>query len=285
MQHASVSARENAPYTPSAGEFGRGVARAFAGSLIFALPMLMTMEMWWLGFHADPARIALLLAATFPLLVALSRVVGFRQTVSIWDDVADALVAVFVAAVAALLVLSILGLLTAEMSARELIGKVVVQVVPGSIGALLARSQFGSGDEDLKAEKRDPTYPEELFLMAVGALFLSFNLAPTEEMVLIAYLMSPWQEIGLVLLSLFLMHLFVYAANFRGGSPAGEGREQLGLFARFTVVGYVLVVAISLGMLWIFGRLEGLAAEEVLSAGVVLAFPGSIGAAAARLIL
>ena len=34
---------------PSATEFGIEVARALAGALIFALPMLMTMEMWWLG--------------------------------------------------------------------------------------------------------------------------------------------------------------------------------------------------------------------------------------------
>jgi hypothetical protein len=27
-----------------------GLGRAFGGALIFSLPMLMTMEMWWLGF-------------------------------------------------------------------------------------------------------------------------------------------------------------------------------------------------------------------------------------------
>jgi uncharacterized membrane protein len=38
-------------------------------------------------------------------------------------------------------------------------------------------------------------------------------------------------------------------------------------------------------VLWTFGRTDGLAAVELLRSSVVLAFPASIGAAAARLIL
>ena len=38
------------------------LARAFAGALIFGLPLLMTMEMWALGFYMEPLRLALFLA-------------------------------------------------------------------------------------------------------------------------------------------------------------------------------------------------------------------------------
>ena len=68
---------------PSAAEFGTGAARAFAGALVFSLPMLMTMEMWWLGFHIDPFRLALLMGLMLPLLVRLSRYGGMRPTASI----------------------------------------------------------------------------------------------------------------------------------------------------------------------------------------------------------
>ena len=34
-----------------------GVARAFGGAIFFSLPLLMTMEMWWLGFYMDRLRI------------------------------------------------------------------------------------------------------------------------------------------------------------------------------------------------------------------------------------
>ena len=33
----------------SSGEFARALGRAFAGAILFAFPLLMTMEMWWLG--------------------------------------------------------------------------------------------------------------------------------------------------------------------------------------------------------------------------------------------
>jgi uncharacterized membrane protein len=51
------------------------------------------------------------------------------------------------------------------------------------------------------------------------------------------------------------------------------------------VLGYALVIGISLHVLWTFGRLDGVALSEVILMGVVLGFPASIGAAAARLIL
>ena len=54
---------------------------------------------------------------------------------------------------------------------------------------------------------------------------------------------------------------------------------------RFTLVGYVLALAVSLYVLWTFGRTDGAAPATVVMATAVLAFPAAIGAAAARLIL
>ena len=48
------------------------LGRAFGGAIIFAFPLLMTMEMWWLGFYLDRLRLALFLAINFPLLVGLA---------------------------------------------------------------------------------------------------------------------------------------------------------------------------------------------------------------------
>jgi uncharacterized membrane protein len=73
--------------------FLTGVARAFGGAIIFALPLLMTMEMWWLGFYIDPGRLLLLLVLLIPLLVGLSHFVGFEDTFDWHDDVVDAFVA------------------------------------------------------------------------------------------------------------------------------------------------------------------------------------------------
>ena len=54
---------------------------------------------------------------------------------------------------------------------------------------------------------------------------------------------------------------------------------------RFTVVGYALVLIVSLYMLWTFGRIDGTSLFEIVNTVSVLAFPGAIGAAAARLIV
>lgn len=265
---------------PSTRDFLVGLGRAFAGALVFALPILMTMEMWWLGFYMEPRRIALLLLLTLPMLVALSHFGGFRRTASLTDDVADALVSIVVAVVAGAAALAIFDVVGGGMSTSEVAGKLILQVPPGALGAMLARSQLGGPGAD--AEAKPASYGGELFLMAVGALFLSFNVAPTEEMVLIAYKMTPWQEVGLLAGTLLLMHALVYAVDFRGGTP---GAHMLSALLKFTLPGYAIVLMVSLTVLWLFGRLDGFSSEESVSAVIVLAFPGGIGAAVARLIL
>lgn len=262
-------------------QFLVGLGRAFAGALIFTLPMLMTMEMWWLGFYMQPLRIALLLVLTLPILVALSRFGGFRRTTDLAGDVADALVAIVVAAVAAAATLSIFGVIGPHMSLSEAVGKLILQIPSGALGAMLARSQLG-GQTGQDRSEEPVSYAGELFLMGVGALFLSFNVAPTEEMVLIAYKMDVWQELVLLAATVLLMHALVYAVNFRGGTPDAH---MAGALLKFTIPGYAIVLLVSLTVLWLFGRLDGLSSEEGLSAGIVLAFPGGIGAALARLIL
>ncbi len=264
--------------------FMRGLGRAFAGALIFALPMLMTMEMWRLGFYMQPLRLALLLVLTVPVLVGLSRFGGMRPTAHLRDDLADALVVMLIAALAAAFTLYLFGILTPGMSPREVVGKIALQTVPGSFGAMLARSQLG-GEPEGEREKQAPTYWGELFLMGAGALFLSFNMAPTEEMVLIAYKMSAWQSVGLAVVSLGLMHAFVYALDFRGGSARPAEIPAWSVFARLTLVGYAIVLSVSLFTLWVFSRTDGAGLQEIISASIVLGFPGAIGAASARLLL
>ncbi len=265
--------------------FLTGVARAFGGAIIFALPLFMTMEMWWLGFSIDPARLLLLLVLLLPLLVGLSHFVGFEDTFDWHDDVIDAFVACAVGYLAAIPVLVLFGVITREMSAGELVGTVALQAIPGSIGALLAQSQLGSPSARERKDKRQDTYAGECFFMATGALFLSFNVAPTEEVVLISYKMTPWHALAVAGVSIVLMHAFVYSVGFQGHAEIPEGAHWSGVFVRYTIVGYALCLLISVYILWTFGRTAGLSLEGSVMAAVVLAFPAAIGAAAARLIL
>lgn len=172
-----------------------GLARGLAGALLFSIPMLMTMEMWFLGFYMDRERLLLLLVLNLPLLVGLSHRIGFERTATWRESARDAIVAYGMGVAASALILVLLGVIKLDMAPREWVGMVALQAVPASIGALLGRSQLSMQDEDADDEQdgADPSqeantgYLTELFMMAVGALFLSLNLAPTEEMILLAY--------------------------------------------------------------------------------------------------
>ena len=262
------------------------LARAGGGAILFGLPLLMTMEMWSLGGYVARDRLVAMVVVNIPLLIALSHYIGFEPTGRLRDDVADAFVAYLIAFVASAALLALFGEIDAAMSIDEITGKLVVQAVPGSIGAALASKELaGDDDDDPPAAEEDPTYLADVFYMVVGALFLAFNMAPTEEMVLIAYQMAPWQPLVLALASLGLMNAFVYAMEFRGQHSRPPGTSLGTAFVRYTVVGYALALLVSLYVLWTFGRLDGLSREAAASVIVVLSFPGAIGAAAARLIL
>ncbi|MBD0275066.1 MAG: DUF2391 family protein, partial [Acetobacteraceae bacterium] len=61
------------------------------------------------------------------------------------------------------------------------------------------------------------------------------------------------------------------AVERSGGSRPGAGLWSL--FARFTVVGYAIVLLTSFVLLWAFGRTDGTGMEATVGACVVLGFP------------
>jgi len=261
-----------------------GLARAVAGALLFGLPMFMTMEMWQLGFTIPPPKLALFLVLSVPLLGCLSYVAGFRRNVGRLDAFVDGLVAWLVGAVTSAAALGLFGTLTTDMSPAEIAGKIVLLSVPAGIGAALASSQLGSGHDE-GAQEHD-SYPGELFLMLAGAVYFGFNIAPTDEVPVIALRQaSPWIAMLLVLVSMLVLHGFVYGVDFRGGHRIRPGRKPLGELFGLTLPGYVITLLVSAYVLWTFGRLDGLGFGAMLHLVLVLALPASVGAAAARLIL
>lgn len=265
--------------------YALGLARAFAGAVIFSLPLLMTMEMWWFGFTMEPLRLLQFMLLNFLILIGLSRAAGFEETHSRAEDALDALAAYGIAAIASAAALILFGVIAPGQSAGEVAGKIAVQAVPASFGALIANKQLGATEGvDRDAERWRATYAGQLFLMLAGALFLSFNVAPTEEMALIAYRMTPWHGLALVTVSILALHAFVYSVGF-AGQEEGHARGGVATFLHYTLVGYGIAVAASLYVLWTFGRTDGAAVAEIATMAAVLAFPGAIGAAIARLLV
>lgn len=269
--------------------------------MLFGIPMLMTMELWQLGFYIERWRLFLLLIVNIPLLILLAHRIGFERTSTAAEACRDATIAYGLGILISAAILIMLGDIKPHMPLSEMLGKVAIQSVPASIGALLGRSQLGGQagkDEDDGDGEKDQgeggdavpdeistSYSRELFLMAVGALFLNLNVAPTEEIILIAYKMTPWHALVMIGVSIAIMHGFVYAVAFKGTHEIPEETPWWHAFFRFTLPGYMVAMLISFYVLWTFGRLDDTAPTQMLMSAIVLAFPGAIGAAAARLIL
>ena len=262
----------------------RGLGRAFGGALIFGLPMLMTNEFWELGAAMSRLRLVLLGAVGVPLLVGVAHRVGFEATFGWQEDLRDAFIALGVGLVATALVLCLFNLVGGGASVDASVGRVAVQAVPAALGAMLARSQFGAthvaDDDEDDGARALGGYGGALFMMVVGSLFLSLNIAPTEEVIQIAYMMTPGHALAAVALTVAVMHAFVC-----GHGVSSEEAPPWSDFLRFTLVGYVLALAICFFTLWTFGRIDGIGTGRLLMTLVVLGFPAGLGAAAARLIL
>lgn len=259
----------------------RDLARAFAGALVFNIPLLMTMEMWEQGVAMERWRLLTFIVAGLPLLYGLAYYAGFSKRRGFRNDILDTAVALAVGFVTASVLLILFGVVQWNAPPHEAIGMVALQAVPGAMGALLARRQL-SGDGGGDTDEAEASYFGELFLMAAGALFFALNIAPTEEIILIAYKATALHVLALIALSLLLLHLIVFNAGFAGQE---EADRPLHAFMDFTLPGYAIALGISLFALYVFGRTDGLSVQGVAQIAIVLGFPAAIGAAAARLLV
>ncbi len=264
--------------------YAAGLFRAGAGAMIFALPMMMTQEMWEMGAAMEPWRLAALMLVTLPMLTGLSFYAGFEPTFSLLDNVLDAFAAMAVSAVACAIVLAVFGVLETGLPAQEIAGRLAVLSLAASIGALLADKQFGDrqSEEDETRQRAwsvGNAYASRLFVMAVGAIFLALNIAPTDEVEIIAAQMDPWRAAGLCLMSVVLLHAMLTLADPECRAPLGRPHLLR------TAAGYGVCLLLSAFILWCFGRLDDLGASEAAEQIVTLAFPAALGAGAARLIL
>jgi putative integral membrane protein (TIGR02587 family) len=264
-------------------EFAIGLSRAVGGAIVFALPMFMTLEMWELGVTMPPLRLAGLLLAFLPMLVITSYFAGFEPTFELRDDAVDAMVAFAVGVVTATASLFALCALGANATVEQSVGQICLQAVPASIGALVAQSTLGGRGELRK--RRRAGVGGDVFLAALGALYLCLNVAPTDEIVLIAARATPWHLLALCAASIAILEAFAHRLDFRGQRPTHPRATGLGLFVRRTLVGYVVALAVSGGVLWAFGRFAGEAPILIIAQTLVLGLPAALGAASARLIL
>ncbi|MDP9422845.1 MAG: TIGR02587 family membrane protein [Pseudomonadota bacterium] len=263
-----------------AANFGRG----FAGAIVFGLPLMMTMEMWWLGFTLSGWMLLQFALANLALLVGLSRVSGFDVSRGAIEDIFDALAAFGMGAISSAIVLGLFAEIEPSTPLPEIAGMIVIQAIPASFGAMIADKLFGEDDKPGEHRTRRRSYAGQLTLLVSGALFLSFTMSPTEEIALISFRMTPWHALAMMVLTVAVMHALVYSVGF-GAHSEEQGAAGLSVLLRFTMVGYGLAALASTYILWTFGRFDGLSWAAAAQMIVVLSFPAGIGAAIARMVV
>ncbi|MGQ0434583.1 MAG: TIGR02587 family membrane protein [Microthrixaceae bacterium] len=271
---------------------GVELVAAASGGLLFGIPMLMTMEVWWTGSHTTPLQAAGVLVLTSIPVFLLNRTSGFRSTrdVRVRDAVMDTVEAVALGLVLVTVVLYLLRELTPDTPISVAIGKAVYEAFPFCLGISVAnhflRGERTEGDDD-EATEASPdgglsATAKDIGATVIGSVFVALNIAPTDEVPMIAAALDPLGILALMAASLAVSYGIVFGAGF---SRQDQRRQHTGLLqspASETVSSYLVALACAALMLLMYQRLGGpwtLTLDKV----VVLGLPASIGGAAGRL--
>ncbi|HYI12146.1 MAG TPA: TIGR02587 family membrane protein [Thermoanaerobaculia bacterium] len=278
-----VEARVPTP-ADSLREYGRGLA----GGLLFSLPLLYTMEVWWEGFIARPERILGYLGCVFLLLLGYNRYSGIRRDASWVEVVIDSVEELGLGIVTAAGTLFLLGRIGPGQSSGEVLGQILIEAGIVAIGFSVGTAQLGTqddGDEGFTGDDDErPSFGKEIVIATCGAVLFAANIAPTEEIVVIAIETPPGRLLGLAVVSALVGMLILYFSNFiqAGRLVAPQSGVQI---AAGTVVTYAIALVVSAAILWFFGRFDGLAAGVRIRQIIVLGFPAVLGASAGRLLI
>lgn len=282
-------ADEGAGRTESIGETARAYGRGALGAMLVSMPMLATMEMWWHGFLMPPWIMILFLSANFGVLIVLEYYSGFHETGSLGAEIRDALSAYGIGLIVAAAVLGMFSVLRPGMGAHELIGKIVLQSAPLGIGASIAISQLGGRTdegEEGEARKERAGLAGSLTLSLAGAWYFGFNIAPTEEPLMIGAGLEWWHAVLLILGALAISHAIVYSLGFMGGHALPEEGPWWRAVLSYGVGSTIIALAAGAFFLFAFGRIgPDTALLPALKMISVMGFVNAFGAAAAKLIL
>jgi putative integral membrane protein (TIGR02587 family) len=266
-------------------EYGRGVA----GCLMFSLPLLYTMEVWWAGFIAHPYRLLAYVVVTFLLLLGYNRYAGLRRDSSMKEVAIDSVEEMGIGLLLAGLVLFLVGRITLGMPTNDIVGLIVVEAMTVAIGVSIGTAQLGASgkqDEGLgsSSSKNEIHFGGQMVLAFLGAVLFAANLAPTEEIIIVAIETSWLRLIGLAVFSLLIAYLILHYSDFKGAKEFVSADHPT-LILLGTVLTYAIALTASAMILWFFGRFDGVTMYTALAQTVALGLAATLGASAGRLLL
>ncbi|MCU0567849.1 MAG: TIGR02587 family membrane protein [Oculatellaceae cyanobacterium Prado106] len=289
--------------------------RGASGGFLFGIPLIYTMEVWWIGSYATPSVLLGILAITFGIVWMLNRTDGFRQASpdSSLEATQDSIEALAIGLLCTTCTLILLGEIRPETSLSEALGKIIFESVPFAIGVAVARSILNS---DRRSSDSNPANPNtasnsrstrspqstgqpklqqnlshsqqatlnDIGAALIGAVFVGISIAPTDEIPMLAAAASPPWLIAIILASLIISYGIVFAAGF---TAQQRRRQQQGIFQTpltETVIAYLVSLLAAALMLWFFHRLSFSDPWTLwLSETLLMGLPTTIGGAAGRL--
>lgn len=257
----------------SAREYGQGVA----GGLLFALPLLLTREVWSTGFLATPQRLLAGVAGTLGVLLLFNRIAGLRKDASWAECIVDTLEEYGIGLAVAAAVLWLTGRMTLDHGLPAIVGTLAMGAMGTSLGVSVGTAQLGENPEGAVGDGVGPQFIAAL----AGAVLVAGNIAPTMEVGIIASAAGPSKLLGIVVVTLVLLGLILTKLDLKGGKPFTEG-FPLGRTAFDTVAVSAAAIAASAPLLWFFGRFDGEAPSMVAGQLAVMFTPAAIGAAVGK---
>ncbi|WP_036480297.1 TIGR02587 family membrane protein [Myxosarcina sp. GI1] len=276
-------------------ELGELISGA-SGGFLFGIPLIYTMEIWFIGSYVRPPILLGIIAITFVVIFLLNQVEGFRrqQHDGEFSPITESIEALAIGIVCSTVMLIVLQRVDFKTSLIEALGKIIFEAVPFALGVVLSRSILtgevtkDAGTDISDSGDRSKTFWHDTFAdlsaTLIGAIIIAFNIAPTDEVPFLAAAASPFWSLLIILSSLIISYGIVFASGF---TNQAERRQQQGLFQSprsETIISYLISLLASAVMLWFFQRLSFEDPWTLwLRYSIILGLPASIGGAAGRL--
>ena len=278
--------RQRPGRSPTTAETLREYGRGIGGGFLFSLPLFLTMETWHAAVTTGPGRLLFAMVATFVLLCGYNLYAGLRHDSTLTEVLIDSVEEMGIGLMLSVCLLYLFGRLDPAAPLSEHLALIVLEGMFAAVGVSVGTAQLSSGDERNSGgpQGRHQTIGSEVVLAVCGSVLVAANVAPTEEVLLLASEMPAARVLAVMAISLLVAALLLFYSDFKGSARFAGSRGTFGV-VQGSAITYVSALFAAAVLLWFFGRFADNGAPINAAQCVVLGFPATLGAAAGRLLL